>query len=63
MNMFYPFWGLDVGAIKSSISKFWRAKKEIIIDACFIENVLTLIGIEAFTWTLLGPRSFFRIHE
>ena len=40
----YPFWGLDVGAIKSSIiiAKSWQAKNPIIIVSRFTNGRLTL---------------------
>ena len=43
--LFYPFWGLDVGAIKSSIAKSRQAKYHITIDAnvrlTLLHNTLT----------------------
>ena len=45
---FNPFWGKDVGAIKSSSAQFWPAKKQIIIDAWFITGTLTLIVTESW---------------
>ena len=41
-HIFFQFWGLDVGAIKSSIAKSWQAKKLVIIASWFINDMLTL---------------------
>ena len=42
-DSFYPFWGLDVGAIKSSIANLCQANLEFtIIGAWFLTGMLTL---------------------
>ena len=55
--LFYPFWGLDVDAIKSSIANSWQANKFIFIVKWLINDMLTLVAMPGATSSVLALSS------